>query len=170
MSVSETERAEFAALIGKRFAFLWSEGGLLLTSVRSVDEGPRDSNVVATYRSGACRVDVGWAPVEMSLSIRVRLERDVLSRRERYIYAEPFIAFITQDKVAPIVPQVYPGMSVSSLQRTMDARVTLFAGGLSGVVETLAIRLRTFFPEIRDASADAVRAYHRWYRDRGAGT
>jgi hypothetical protein len=168
MGVSETEQAGFRAMVETHFAFLKSEAGLVLTGVDSVDEGPRDSYVIAKYRSGARRVDIAWAPVEMSLSILLHIEMDSLSRREQSLYAEPFIEFVTHGKIMPVVPQIYPAMSVSSIQKAMDARAKVFAEGLAGVAEALAKRVKAYYPEIQDASLDTVRAYHRWHGGRGA--
>lgn len=169
MGLSETEKTGFTALVEKHFAFLKSEAGLAFKGVDSVDEGPRDSYVIAKYRNGAHRFHIAWAPVEMSLNIRLRVERHGLSSREQSIYAEPFIEFMTQGKVTPVIPQVYQAMSVSRIQRAMDARAKLFAGGLAGAVEALAERFKAYYPQIRDASLDTIRAYHCWYKDRGTG-
>lgn len=166
MGVSEAERTEFAAMVERYFTFLKNEGGLSLVGVDSVDEGPGDSYVTIKYRNGTHRLDIAWAPVEMSLGILLRVEKVGLSRREQSIYSEPYIEFITQGRVAPLVPQIYPRMSIGSIRKAMDARARLFAGGLGGVVERLAHRFRTHYPEICDASLDTIRAYHRWYKVR----
>ena len=163
MSVWEKERAAFGQNVAKAFRFLETDRGMSLAGVDYVDDGPRDSYVVAKYRRGEHRVDVVWAPVEMGLGILVRVETSGLSRHERSIYLEPAIAFLTNGRTAPIVPQIYLGMSIRRIEKAMRLRRRLFADGYTGVLEVLADRLDAYHSAICDMSCETVKEYHAWY-------
>ncbi|HUU22738.1 MAG TPA: hypothetical protein VM389_09405 [Phycisphaerae bacterium] len=163
MVATRTDDGGFFVAVKKHFAFLESEAGLSLTSVRVIDEDPRDSGFVVTYRKGRDRVDVAWNPFELSLNVRVEAGTEGLSRGERFIPAEPFITFITNGEVAPIVPQVYHKTSSAKIMRAMRLKERLFADGVGGPVEGLACRFRTYYPKIRDATRETIRDFNRWY-------
>ena len=162
-----SEAGAFERLVKQHFAFLESDHGFHFSGVREVNDGPRDTGLVGRYRRNGARADVGWSPVEGSLAVLIRLDRDELTRREQYLYLEPFVEFVTGGSIQPVVPQVYPGISVKRIEEAMAQRGELFREGLDAAMAAVAARLREYGGQIWTAPASTVREYHRWYKSRG---
>lgn len=167
MSIPKTDIDAFEAAVTKRFAFLEQDFNLRYSGLKIDDADPRDTGMVARYSKDEFRVSIAWAPFEMSLSVLIRLSNTDLGRRERYVYLEPFIAFVTNGAVRPVVPQIYPGMSVRKIEEAMELRSRLFENSVGHTLETVSSRLKEYYMTIRAASADDVRQYHQWYQAQG---
>ena len=166
--MSTSNDCNVTARIKKSFEFLEKEFGFTFSGLRVINNGSlRDSGVVAKYRSNQIRIDIGWSPAEFSLSILLRLEDARLTRKERYIYFEPFIEFISNGVMHPIIPQIYHGMSVAKIDEAIEKRKDLFAKGSADAVDLLAKRLHDHFTEIQSTAIDVIRKYHEWYESRG---
>jgi hypothetical protein len=163
----DSENAAFESAVKQHFGFLAGEHGIQFAGVREVNDGPRDRGVVARYRQAEVRIDIGWSAIEGSLALLIRLDAEGLARNEPYVYLEPFIEFTSDGIVAPVVPQIYPGMSVRRIEATMMLRKELFQNGIGEVLERVASRLREYYSSICGASVETVRQYHKWYQDRG---
>ena len=167
-NVSASNDWDFEANVKKSFDFLETEFGLTFSGLKEIDSGaPKDSGVVAKYRSDEMRIEIGWSEAEDSLAILLRLENAELTKKEKYIYFEPFVEFISDGAICPIVPQIYHGMSVAKIAKAMEQREKLFAKGVRNVLGLLAKRLHSRIPEIQSATIDVIRKYHRWYGKRG---
>jgi len=162
-----SENAAFESAVKQHFGFLADEHGFQFAGVREVNDGPRDRGVVARYRQAEVRIDIGWSAIEGSLAVLIRLDVKGLARNERYVYLEPFIEYASNGAVAPVAPQIYPGMSVRRIEETMRLRKELFQNGMGEVLERVASRLREYYSSICDASVETVRQYHEWYQGRG---
>ncbi|MFN5706826.1 MAG: hypothetical protein ACK6DS_09865 [Planctomycetota bacterium] len=158
--------SEFEASVENDFRFLKADYGFECSGVRSVDEDPRDSYLLARFARDHERIDVAWNEVAMSLSILVRLNNDELGRRERYVYFEPFIEFLSKGKVLPIAPQLFPKMTMRSIEAVMRQRSDAFKEGISSRMASLAEKLREYLATIRTSSTETIRAYHSWYETR----
>jgi len=165
--IPDSENAAFEPAVKQHFSFLADQHSFQFAGVREVDDGPRDRGVVARYRQAEVRIDIGWSAIEGSLAVLIRLDAKGLARNERYVYLEPFVEFTTDGAVAPVVPQIYPGMSVRRIEETMRSRKELFQNGIGEVLERVASRLREYYALICGASVETVRQYHKWYQGRG---
>lgn len=158
---------EFESAVKGRFGFLETDHGFRFAGVRDVNDDPRDSYSVARYRRSDMRIDIAWNPMARSLGVLLRMDAAALSRTERFVYLEPFIEFATQGTIPPVVPQIYPGMSIKRLEQAVMMREELFRHGIGEALEGLASRLREYYPKIRDASVDTILQYGRWYKTKG---
>ena len=163
----DPEIATFERAIRQCCGFLESDQGFQFTGVREFNDGPRDRGLVAGYRQGEARIRIGWGALEGSLVVSVRLDADNLNRAERWVYLEPFVEFVSNGEVAPVVPQIYPGMSVRKIEKAITLREQLFQNGVGGALETLASRLREYYGVIRAAPPETIRQYHQWFQRAG---
>ncbi len=167
MSIAQDNVDAFERAVATRFEFLEGEFGLSYVGTEAVQEDPRDSYIAARYGTGDFRVEVVWNPVAMSLVVLVRLSNVALGRRERTVYFEPFVEFVSEGAIIPVAPQVYPGMSIGRIEKTMQARESLFVHGINGALDAIADKLKAYLPCLDGSSEEVVRAYHEWYKSRG---
>jgi hypothetical protein len=167
MSILKKDIDAFEAVVSEQFSFLVTDFDMRYAGTSSVEDDPRDSYVVAKYRKDELRVDVAWNPFAMSLGVLLRVCNDELGRRERYVYLEPFIEFATNGRTPPVVPQIYPNMSVGKIEKAMNCREQLFAGGVERPLSEIAVKLKEQLDSIRNASAETIREYQSWYQSRG---
>jgi hypothetical protein len=167
MSIPQNDIDAFEAAALKHFSFLETDFNLRSSGTNTVEDDPRDSCVIVKFRQHEFRVDIVWNPFAMSLGVLIRVESSELGRRERYVYLEPFIEFISNGETVPFIPQIYPGMSVSKIEKAMDQRQELFAGGVESSLGELAGRLRDYLGGIRGCSVETIRKYQAWYQSRG---
>lgn len=167
MNILKRDTDVFEEVVSKHFSFMEADLNLQFVGVTIFDSDPRDSYMVAKFQHDAFRVDVAWNPVAMSLSVLICIENDDLRRREKYLYFEPFIEFTSNGDTIPIVPQIYPGMSVRKIEKAMELRQNLFADGIEGSICLLASKLKEHLSSIRSCNAKTVREYQAWYQTRG---
>jgi hypothetical protein len=167
MMASERNRREFENAIEEHFLFLESEFGYKCSTVREVDEDPRDSYVLVRFSKGDNRIDVAWNELAMALGVLIRIPLEGLGRKERYVHLEPLVEFLTNGKVLPITPQLYPGASMGKIEKVMKQREGTFRNGITPAMKSLAKRLREYLLLIQSTSAETVREYHSWYQKRG---
>jgi hypothetical protein len=147
---------EFQSSVTQHFAFLETECGMKFRGIKEEDTGdPRDHALIAQYLSNDARINIGWNSVEGSLGVLIRSERNDVLSKERYVYLEPFIEFLSHGAVAPIVPQYY-------VKAVFRKREQLLANGLSPIVEAVANRLRLYIDSVLRASPSTLQAYHQW--------
>ncbi len=163
----DSDSLAFESAVKQHFGFLDGEDDFRFAGVREVNDGPRDTGVVARYRHGDVRIEIGWSANEGSLAVLIRTDIEGISRKERYAYLEPFVEFASNGSMEPVVPQIYPGMSVAKIETAMKLRSVLFQHGVAEALGAVALRLQEFYPSIRDASAETIRQYHQWYQNRG---
>ena len=163
----DSENAAFESAVKQHFSFLEDQHDFHFAGVREVNDSPRDKGVVARYRQASVQMDIGWSAIEGSLAVLIRLDTEGLARNERYVYLEPFIEFTSDGAVTPIVPQIYPGMSVRRIEETIRLREELFQNGMGEVLERVASRLREHYLSIYGVSVETVHQYHKWYQGRG---
>ncbi len=166
MSIPQRDIDAFAVLVAEHFSFLEADFNMHAVGVCAVNGGPRDSYIVAKYRQDDLRIDVAWNPFATALGVLLRIENSELERREQYVYLEPFIEFISNGGTEPIVPQIYPGMSLRSIEKVMQLRQELFAGGVEDSLPELGNRLKLHLADIRSCTAETVRDYQAWYQCR----
>lgn len=143
-----------------------AEYGFDCNGVRRVDDDPRDAYLLARFAKGEERIDIAWNEMAQSLTILFRISNDQLSRKERYIYFEPFIEFISNGQVLPIAPQLFPRMTLKSIESVMRQRHVTFKEGIGSSMASLATKLREHMESVQSSSAETVRNYHRWYEVR----
>lgn len=165
----DSDSLEFESAVKQHFSFLEDEHDFRFTGVREFNDGPRDTGVVASYRrgDGDVRIKIGWSAIEGSLAVLVRSDIDGLSRKERYVYLEPFIEFMSNGSMEPVAPQIYPAMSIAKIMTAMKLRNKIFQHGVAETLEAVGLRLQEFYPSIRDAPAEYIRQYHQWYQSKG---
>ena len=79
---------------------------------------PREITVVIRYKSEDHQIDIGWGISEKAIGILIwnkNCYNNSSIDKKIYIYFEPFIEFFTNGKDKPIIPQMYPKMSVKKL-------------------------------------------------------
>lgn len=168
MDLHNRDQNRFDLAVTRSFVFLETEYGFHMTSSSFVNEGPRDSYYLAKYRKIELRVDIAWAPVELGLGVLMRVEIENLGRKDRLIYVEPFIEFLTDGQIVPVIPQIYPAMSDTRIKKIMEERSTLFENGYDEPMDRVALRLKEYYHPICIADCDTIRRYHKWYfRGRG---
>lgn len=154
---------EFEVLVFQYFDYLEREHGFSTTRAQLVaEDDPREKGVVVKYRDKAVRIEVLWGFAESIITIRLRLERNDVPRREHYIHLEPFVEFITEGQVKPIVPQVYRGMSEAALISVLRRRKQLLDSAFEDVIKSLATRLREYLNTILFADINVIHSYHLW--------
>lgn len=164
MNIPQQYLETFKSTVTNAFSFLVTDFDLQYVGLNTVDDDPCDSYVVAKYRQNEFRIDIAWNPYAMSLSVLIRLDNNELGRRERYLYLEPFIEFTSGGEISPIVPQIYPGMSIGKIEKAMKRRADLFARGVGESLCGVAKRLQSHLLSIRSCSATTVRDYQTWYQ------
>jgi len=167
MSIKKSESDEFEVAVTNVFSFLEHDFNFSYIGSKTIQEDPRDSYVVAKYRRNNSRINIAWNPFAMSIIVLIRLNNDELGRREKYIYFEPFVEFSSNGSLTPVVPQIYPGMSIGKIEKAMEQRKKCFDAGIVSVVEVLAKRLREYYSTVESASADTINQYHKWYLSKG---
>ena len=153
---TETMASEFEASIESNFSFLKAERGFDGRGVRSVDDDPRDSYLLARFSKEDERIDVAWNEMAKSLSILIRLANDDLGRKERYVYFEPFVEFVSKGQVRPIAPQLFPRMTMKSIEAVMHQRDQVFKEGISKTMASLAEKLQKNLSMVQSSSANTI--------------
>ena len=157
----------FEEIIKKEFVFLEKSYEFIYSGLNCVDEDPRDSFVAAKYRRFERRIDIVWNSFAMSLGILIKQDHlEQLKRRESFIYFEPFIEYMSCGSVKPIIPQIYPKMSVGKIEKTILARKKCFKNGVEPVIPSLAKRLIENYDAVNLPTLEQVRKYHEWYINR----
>jgi len=159
----EFKCCDFSKAIEKYFQFLVTDHGFIYRGVMHVDEDPRDSYYLARFNKGEERIEVCWSDLEKMLSIMFKLANKGLERRECFVYFEPFIEFVSEETLTPIVPQYYKRMTMRQTNSVMRQRDRLFGGGVETILKRLAERLQSNVNLVRCSSPDIVRSYHVWY-------
>jgi hypothetical protein len=165
---TKTMANEFESSIEYDFGFLKTEYGFDFNGVRSVDDDPRDAYLLARFSKGDARIDVAWNEMAKSLSILIRLCKDELGRKERYVYFEPFVEFLSKGQVLPIAPQLFPRMTMKSIDSVMRQRSDTFKVGIASKMALLAEKLREYLEPMQSSSVEMIREYHKWYEGRTA--
>lgn len=160
---SRTMASEFEASIKSDFDFLKTECGYDGRVVRSVDGDPRDSYLLARFSKDDERIDVAWNEMAKSLSILIRLSNDQLRRKERYVYFEPYVEFVSKGVAKPVAPQLFPSMTMKAIETVMHQRNEVFKNGISSTMASLAEKLREYHSMVLSSSAETIREYHKWY-------
>lgn len=167
MGIEKQDIDAFENAVVEKFEFLVNDFGMRYSGVNWVDDDPRDSYIVTKYRNDELRVDIAWNPFAMSLNIVVRVPNEELRRREKSIYFEPFIEFITSGKIEPVIPQIYPNMTVTKIENAMRLRETFFSEGIEQPLNEIARRLQQYFGEICKSSNERILKFQVWYQDYG---
>jgi len=144
------------------FSFLEEQHGFGCHGSRRHGKG-RDDCFIVRYVRDDVRMDIGWAPVELTIGILLRFENRKLDEMDCYVHFEPFLHYLSQGNVRPIIPQVYPTMTISQIQATADARNQLFDNGYRQVLEQLAERLCIHLPRLNATTDEEILNYQKWY-------
>lgn len=167
MNILKIDAGEFESAVIDNFHFLERDYGFVYVGISNVREDPRDSYMSAKYRLDGLRVDIVWNPVAMALGIFIKLKNEDLSRYEKYIYFEPFVEFMSKGAVMPVVPQIYPKMSIGEIENAMKQRAEYFENGIAYAVKSLADRFMQYYSFLESTSAEAIKQYQKWYIDQG---
>ena len=85
LNSSEDERV-FALAVKRHFGFLEDAFGFKLKEIQTKNGDPRDTHIIAKYRSGETRINVEWIPIGNCVSVWVRLDvEELLRSREGYV-------------------------------------------------------------------------------------
>ncbi len=139
-SLAHPNYSSFEKVVTDNFGFLERDYEFKFTGIHEVNDGPRDQGVIARYSQNEVRIEIGWSATEGSLAVLVKTNSEGLARAEKYVYFEPFVEYASSGKINPIVPQIYPGMSVGRIEKAMMQREKCFQDGVAGVVKILASR------------------------------
>jgi hypothetical protein len=102
---SDAEREAFEVEVQRYFGFLETDEGMKRGSVyASGGNDPRDAHLVVRFSRQGLMIDVAWKENEKALVLNVYFGRDDLSPRERHVYFEPFIEYLTSGREKAIIP------------------------------------------------------------------
>lgn len=161
--VDSSSPADFERVATQCFHFLVAELGMKQSPLRSVGgDDPRDSALVVRYTRDDMRIDIGWGANELALIVGVTFNRPGLNRRERHVYFEPFIEFLSQGQQSAIVPYVTNHMTTAQLLKLSDKRHAVFEKGLLGVAKDLSNRVKANFNLLESATLEEIRKHHKW--------
>jgi hypothetical protein len=163
----QERKAHFLDTVRTSFRFLEESGKMRFVGVR--EEGgddPRDHTFVARYECKDFRADIALCEGEGSLAVLLRYNREGLEKRQRYVYMEPLIEFLSDGQYKVLVPYVREGMAVKQLKEIMDMRMLLFSDGYESVIRELALRTAPFVKKISSVMSEDIINYHRWMKKR----
>jgi len=162
-----TSRAgEFETVIESDFQFLKTDMGFAYQGVRAEGDDPRDTCLLARFTRDEERVDVAWNEMAKSLSILIRVANDELLHKERYVYFEPFVEFITNGRALPIAPQLFPRFNIKAIETVMRQRQDAFKNGISDPMNLLSKKVADNLAAVLTATTEAIRNYQQWYANR----
>lgn len=157
------KEGQYENFIKRNFEFLENEGMAFVGTHRAGGSDPRDTGLVASYSREDFKVKIGWSKSELSLTAMARFNSNELAGKERFVYMEPFVEFLTQGRVCAVVPYIKENQGSRGLTRILKERSDVFERhGFDGVVELLAGRIKTYFNDIVSAPPGVVQKYHRW--------
>lgn len=155
-------KLEYEALVRKNFDFL-IELGHNYRGARQVGvPHHRDCELITRYEERSVRMDIGWSPSSLALSILLKYNDIAVSNSMRYVYFEPFVEFSSGGAQLPVVPYITEHMRISTIETIVRQRAVLFEAGLTLVMDKLAHRFLEYFPRLRVVSAQQVCEYHQW--------
>jgi hypothetical protein len=158
--------SEFETIIESDFRFLKTDMGFACSGVRTEGDDPRDSYLLARFSRGEERVDVAWNEMAMSLSILIRVANDDLERKERYIYFEPFVEYISNGTTLPIAPQLFPRFTLKAIEATMRQRELAYQKGIANSMKLLSKKLSDNLASVLSTTPESIRSYQQWYANR----
>ena len=167
MGSSKDVDSSIVAEVRKDFLVLETEFGMNFVGIRSVDDGPQDKGAVATYSNDKACIEIGWSELELSIAVVIRLKTDRVPRKQRSLYLEPFIEFVTAGKCTPVVPQIYYAMTANAIKKALKQRREVFHNGLHEVLMAVAERLHHYLNDVLDAKSDLINKYHQWFETGG---
>ena len=157
----------FEKMVSSSFNFLEQNHEMKRGRVRiSNRRDPRDVTFQIRYESKKYRFDIGWGIGNNGFGIVVKnklfIEKNILASKECSVHFEPFVEFLTNGSVKPIVPQVYPKMSVSKLCNVADEREELFEQPLVTLIDRLAEKLKANYTNVTSQDPIVFVEFHRW--------
>lgn len=159
-----TKAKEFEETVDSHFNYLEIEYGMKRHPVRIRDgKSQLDIAIIVRYESATHRLDIGWGINEQGIGILIWLKPQQDSVCKEYIYLEPFIEYATQGAVLPVVPQVYPGMSIAKIEKLMKERKTLFSSSLGDIVLQISERIKKYLPIVLQKKSEDYQAFHDWF-------
>lgn len=163
-----TMASEFEDLIENNFEFLKVKYGFDRCEIQEIENDPRDAYLLARFSRGDERIDIAWNEMAKSLSVLIRLSNNDLGRKERYVYFEPFVEFLSKGNVLPIAPQLFPQMTMKAIESVVRQRKEVFKDGISSKLVLLAEKLRQYLDTVRSSPVETIREYHNWYESRNS--
>lgn len=157
---------EFEESIENDFSFLEAMYGFDRREIQDIDDDPRDAYLLARFSRDDERIDIAWNELAKSLSILIRLSNHELDRKERCVYFEPFVEFLSKGDVLPIVPQLFPQMTMKAVESVMLQRNDAFKDGIASRMALLAQKLQQYLDTVRSSPVKMVREYQKWYESR----
>ena len=154
---------EFEGYVINNFKFLKDKYGMKKRKLRLINKNDnRDLAFSIRYESNDLRLDIGWNIYENNIGIIVKNLKyfDVCKGS---FYFEPFIEYITQGKGITIVPQIYPGMSISKILRVIDKRNELFSNSIEEILISLAVKLNNNIPYLLSCDENSFQNFQSWY-------
>jgi hypothetical protein len=157
----------FEKTVRKSFEFLEKEFGMYKGNARILNrKDPREITVVIRYKSEDYQIDIGWGISEKAIGILIWNKHYHTSSsidKKIYIYFEPFIEFLTNGKDKPIIPQIYPKMSVKKIAAIMDERKQLFELPLCEIIDKLAEKLKLYYEKIITLDCNLFLEFQHWF-------
>jgi len=158
----------FGQLVTTSFAFLERDHGMKRAAPRVSNRNEaRDLVITVRYDSEEFRLDIAWGAEENALGILIWRKDEAgnsqFDSKKRFVYFEPFVEYLSGGSETPIIPPIFPGMSVTNMCRVMEERQDLFRSPLSELVDRLANRLRTHLPDIMRREASDFENFHKWF-------
>jgi hypothetical protein len=163
----EDKKELFEKVTSSSFLFLENDYGMRRGNVRITNRrDPRGITIRIRYESDKNRIDIGWGINEDGLGILIwdkSLANDAAKTGQKsFVYFEPFVEFVTKGADMPIVPQVYPGMSVNRICEVVEDRNKLFKSSFGKLVERLAEKLRKYLSDIVSEDSCVFDEFHQW--------
>jgi hypothetical protein len=155
---SDAEKEAFEAEVQRYFGFLQSDEGMKRGSVyASGGSDPRDAGLVVRFSRQGLMIGIAWKENEKALVLSIYFDRDDLSPRERHVYFEPFVEYLTGGGEKAIIPLFEHGIGFATV---LKQRERAFARGLPAVMAALGDKLKAHFPTLENTNADTIRRYH----------
>jgi hypothetical protein len=157
---------QFEAAVTRSFRFLEQEHKMRRMPVRLQDRNsPRDAFAVIRYEGPYAAIDVCWTfstyAVTVIARVRDQAGRIASSNPAYYVYFEPFIDFVSNGAVKPVIP--YPAdYAINALPRVIDRRKLLLQEEFESTIDQLAERVKTYGTNILDGDNTRFVEFHKW--------
>ena len=162
----------FQERVIESFSFLEDEFNMKKGRLRLLNQNdPREVTAKIRYESESHRIDIGWGIGENGIGILIwnksSHENSSLPKNKNFVFFEPFLEFLTNGEEKPIIPQVYPKMSVAKIMKAMDEREQLFKTPLADIVTRLAKKLKVNYELVLSKDIRTFIEFHEWMVDHG---
>lgn len=164
MNIEETVQM-FNEYVHSYFSFLDSDYGMQIGDAKIFDrESPTDAYIRIRCKSEFIVMDIAWGIV-YGLQICIR-NKNIADKKRNYVYFEPFIEFLTNEKEQPIIPFITGREKNSKTNKLFGEYEKLMRDEQSFkvVLEKLANKLKTYYEAILKCEASRYYDFHEYLK------